>query len=107
MLIELCDISVLDVGSMKRIIKNVDDKEMRFCIINLCTDIYVLDDLCTHADFSLSEGFLSAKTHELECPKHSAVFDIDSGKAKCLPATEPVQTYKVILKNNIIYIELE
>ena len=41
MLIELCDISVLDVGSMKRIIKNVDDKEMRFCIINLGTDIYV------------------------------------------------------------------
>ena len=107
MLLELCPLSDVVKDAMKRVDITVQDKNLRFCVINLGDDVYVIDDRCTHADFSLSEGFLDSTTKEVECPKHSAVFSIETGAVKCLPATTPVGTYKAIVENDTIFIELE
>lgn len=107
MLLQLCELNDVASGSMKRIDSIVDEKPMRFCVINIQDDIYVIDDMCSHADFSLSEGFLDDNKREVECPKHSAVFDLETGAAKCLPATQPISTYKAIIKDGNIYIEIE
>jgi len=107
MKVALCSVAETEIGSMKRIEITFHEKPMRFCVINLGDEVYVIDDRCTHADFSLSEGFLDEAAHEVECPKHSAVFDIQTGVAKCLPATQPVKTYKAEVENGNIFIEIE
>jgi len=50
---------------------------------------------------------LDEAAKEVECPKHGALFDVESGKAMCLPATQPVATYKTIIENDRIMIEIE
>lgn len=54
---------------------------------------YALDDECTHAEASLSEGWVEGT--EVECPVHSARFCLKSGAALCMPATIDTRTHKV------------
>ncbi|MGH2972014.1 MAG: hypothetical protein ACRDLE_07815 [Gaiellaceae bacterium] len=40
------------------------------------------------------------------CPRHDARFDIRSGRPLTLPATEPVATYPVFVRDGQIVVEL-
>jgi len=55
--------------------------------------IYALADRCSHADVALSEGEVADCA--IECWLHGSSFDLRSGAALTLPATEPVATYAV------------
>jgi len=44
---------------------------------------------------SLSDGTLNGCL--LECPMHGAEFDVRTGEAKSLPATKPLEVYKVVI----------
>ena len=55
--------------------------------------IYALADRCSHADVALSEGEVADCA--IECWLHGSSFDLRSGAALTLPATEPVPTYAV------------
>lgn len=101
----LCDSEELEINSMKRITIGSGNDSSKYCVINIENDIYVIDDVCSHADFSLSQGFLDGKSKEVECPKHSAVFDVETGEAKCLPATKPVETFKAIIEDGKIFVD--
>lgn len=107
MILELCSLTDIPKDSMKRVDIVQGEEKLRFCVINLGESVYVIDDRCSHADFSLSEGFLDAEACELECPKHSAVFDIKNGVPKCLPATQPVKTYVTDVVEDKVFIEIE
>lgn len=54
---------------------------------------YALDDMCSHADASLSDGWVDGKC--VACPWHGAQFDLETGEALSLPATRKVNTYPV------------
>ena len=54
-------------------------------------EVYAVDDRCSHAEASLSEG--EAFDREVECPLHGAIFDLATGEALTFPATRPVETY--------------
>ncbi|MDN4162137.1 non-heme iron oxygenase ferredoxin subunit [Nocardioides abyssi] len=56
-------------------------------------DVFALQDLCSHAAVSLSEGEVADCT--VECWLHGSRFDLRSGKPTGLPATEPVATFPV------------
>lgn len=101
----MCDLKDVDNNSMKRIVVGSGNDSSKYCVINIENDIYVIDDVCSHADFSLSQGFLDGKSKEVECPKHSAVFDVETGEAKCLPATKPVETFKAIVEDGKIFVD--
>lgn len=66
---------------------------------------YAVDDTCTHAEASLSEGEVSG--HEVECPRHGARFDLRTGEALCLPATRPVDTYPVRVEDGEVLVAVE
>ena len=66
--------------------------------------IYALDDMCTHAEASLSEG--EVYDCKIECPLHGAEFDIKTGQAVTPPATKDVKTYDVIEKDGWVYVTL-
>jgi 3-phenylpropionate/trans-cinnamate dioxygenase ferredoxin subunit len=62
-------------------------------LFNCAGTFYAIDDTCTHAEASLSEGFLEGST--VECPLHGARFDLRTGAAIWSPAFVPVATYEV------------
>ncbi len=62
-------------------------------LFNCAGTFYAVDDACTHAEASLSEGFLEGAV--IECPLHGGRFDLRTGAAVWSPAFVPVATYAV------------
>ena len=91
----------IEVGGSKRVIIG----DYRLAIFHTEDGYYVIDDTCSHAEASLSEGCLSG--HIVQCPRHGAKFDIKTGKALSLPAFKPVASYRVQVQNGEIQVELE
>ncbi len=64
-------------------------------VIRIEHDIYVLDDRCSHEDFSLAEGEVNVATKEIECERHGSMFRLSDGVPTSFPATRPVARYDV------------
>jgi 3-phenylpropionate/trans-cinnamate dioxygenase ferredoxin subunit len=73
-------------------------------IFDVHGELYAIDDTCTHEEFSLSDGEM-VDDYTVECALHGAQFDIRSGKALCLPATLPVETYPVWVEDGEIKLD--
>jgi len=63
------------------------------CLYNVGGTICATQDTCTHAQASLSDGFMDGDL--IECPLHQATFDVRTGKAMSPPATEDLRVYPV------------
>ncbi len=75
----------------------VSQAEVDGVIIALVRDAdgayHAVDDRCSHADVSLSEGEVDGCT--LECWLHGSRFDLVTGKPSGLPAITPIAVYPV------------
>ena len=58
--------------------------------------VFALQDLCSHAAVALSEGEVADCT--LECWLHGSTFDLSTGKPTGPPATDPVATFPVEIR---------
>ena len=67
--------------------------------------IHAIDDTCTHADISLSDGFVEAGT--VECWAHGARFDLRTGAPVALPANEPLRVYSVEIADGDVYLRAD
>ena len=77
-------------------------------LVNLGDEgLRAIDAICSHAHYYLDEGEVDPDFETIECPKHGSTFDINSGKPRSLPATEPVEVFPVITENDDIYIEVQ
>lgn len=65
-------------------------------------ELYALDDTCTHALASLSEGWV--EDGAVECPLHSGRFDLATGKALCLPLTRDTVAHRVEVRGDDVYV---
>ena len=83
----------------------VDVQGNQVALYNVEGTIYATDDICTHDGGTLADGELQG--YEIICPRHGAKFDVRTGKALCMPAFTPVNTYNVRIQGNDIFIELE
>jgi 3-phenylpropionate/trans-cinnamate dioxygenase ferredoxin subunit len=68
-------------------------------VVRIGTDVYVLDDRCSHEDFSLAEGEVNVESLEIECARHGAMFRLRDGEPMSFPATRPVAHYDVTQNN--------
>jgi 3-phenylpropionate/trans-cinnamate dioxygenase ferredoxin component len=75
-------------------------------VVRIQDDVYVIDDTCTHAEVSLSEGTVWDDECEIECWKHGTTFSLISGEPQSLPATQPVQVYVVTRSGDDVMVEL-
>jgi 3-phenylpropionate/trans-cinnamate dioxygenase ferredoxin subunit len=66
--------------------------------------LYAIDDTCTHQDASLADGWLEGC--EVECPLHAAIFDLRTGEPDGMLAREPVQTHRVVVSDDSVYVVL-
>ncbi len=65
----------------------------RIALFQVEGDLYATDDICSHGEAFLCEGFLEG--HEIECPRHQGRFDVRTGEATCPPAERAIETFPV------------
>jgi 3-phenylpropionate/trans-cinnamate dioxygenase ferredoxin component len=79
--------------------------ETRIAIARVAGAFHAIEDVCTHDDGPLGEGFLEGC--EIECPRHGARFDVRTGAATRMPAAAPVASFAVRTENGSIFVEVE
>ena len=89
--LRVCSVKDVEAGSAKRFVLNVP----RLSVTPIFDAFYSIDDTCSHADYSLSEGDVWEDDLEIECPKHGSTFSLETGEPATLPATQPVRVYDV------------
>lgn len=96
------EVSVSDMKDGSKKLVSIDGHQIAlFCIEG---DYYAIEDTCSHAEASLSEGYLDG--YEIECPLHGARFDVRNGDALSMPAFQGVKTYPVTKNGDTVYIEI-
>ena len=65
---------------------------------------YCIDDVCTHDGGPVGEGDLCG--HEIVCPRHGAKFDVCTGKALTMPATEATVAHQVKVEDGDVYVRI-
>ncbi|MBF6599742.1 MAG: non-heme iron oxygenase ferredoxin subunit [Dehalococcoidia bacterium] len=77
----------------------------RIALCNVNGRFYAIDDVCTHDGGPLDQGVLEGNL--VECPRHGAKFDVESGRAVVLPAVRPVRTYPVEVEGDDVKVSVE
>ncbi len=67
-------------------------------------EVFATDNLCTHGNARLSDGFL--EDGQIECPLHQGRFCVKSGEALCAPLTENIRVYPVRIEGERILLNL-
>jgi 3-phenylpropionate/trans-cinnamate dioxygenase ferredoxin subunit len=78
----------------------------KIALVRIDDDFYAIDDTCSHADYSLSEGDVWTDELEIECPKHGSTFSLLTGEPQTLPATRPVAVYDVVVDGDDVKVVL-
>lgn len=100
--LDVCPVEELPPGEVKIVVSGLDS----IGVYNIDGEYYALEDRCSHDDGPLCEGEFDPETGVVICPRHGANFDIRSGDALTLPATEPVSTYPVRVVDGYIKVVL-
>jgi naphthalene 1,2-dioxygenase ferredoxin component len=68
-------------------------------------EVYATDNLCTHGNARLCDGFLEG--HEIECPLHQGKFDVRDGRPTCSPVTEALRSYPVKIEGGRVFVQVD
>lgn len=79
-------------GTAKLVV--IDDVPV--AVVHAEGEVFAINDICSHADVSLSEGEVDGCT--LECWLHGSRFDLRTGEPTGLPAIQPVPVYAVAVE---------
>jgi 3-phenylpropionate/trans-cinnamate dioxygenase ferredoxin subunit len=102
-IIEICSTNELPPGQMRL----VEWEDLEIGVFNCAGTIYAIEDRCSHDNGTLIDGDLDEERCVIECPRHGSVFDLKTGKPLTLPAYVPVDTFPVIVDDDMIKLEVE
>jgi 3-phenylpropionate/trans-cinnamate dioxygenase ferredoxin subunit len=101
--LKVCTVADVPPGEVRRF--PVDGRLV--AVVNLGEEGFrAVDAICSHAHSFLDEGEVDPDFETIECPKHGSTFDLNSGKPRSLPATEPVDTFPITTDHDDVYIEV-
>ena len=100
---QLLDIAAVDDVPEDDVI-GVDTNGKSFALYHVEGTIYATDNICTHGNAKLCDGFVEG--FEIECPLHQGKFDIRNGKALCAPLTDDLKVYPVKIEGNRVFVEI-
>ena len=86
-------------------VRAFDVADKRLAAFNIGGRFYVTDDECTHASASLADGILDGDV--IECSMHLGAFHVPTGAVKAPPCSLPLRTYKVLLQDDDIFVDLD
>ena len=69
-------------------------------------EFFAVQNNCSHRDFPLSEAGFDPRDGVLVCAWHGGCFDVRTGDAVVPPATEPVETFPVRVRDRWVEIGL-
>ncbi len=75
-------------------------------VVRIGDNVHAIDDVCSHANVSLSGGDVWPDACTLECPKHGSAFNLTSGEPDTLPATVSVRVHHVSIVDGNVSVEL-
>jgi len=97
------------VGKISELTENnpklVNIQNTQIFIVKHGSSVYAMEDICSHDGESISEGKIEEGC--IVCPRHMARFNLSTGEALCMPATEPVAIFPVKIVGGEIEIEME
>ena len=71
-------------------------------VYNVDGEFYATENFCPHRGARLTEGILCG--HIIECGLHGWQFDVRTGE--CLTVRERIRTYKIIVEDDLIKINI-
>jgi len=74
------------------------------CVTRVGQEVFAIDDTCSHAEASLTEGEVT--DFKIECWLHGAEFDLRTGEVLTLPATQGVAIYPVIIDGDSVLVKI-
>jgi nitrite reductase/ring-hydroxylating ferredoxin subunit len=96
----LADVADLPEGALISVQRaNGDD----VCLYNHRGSIGAIGNLCTHAEFAMSDGMLRNDA-TVECVWHGARFDLQTGRVRRGPAEDPLPVFPVRIDNGRILV---
>ncbi|MEO2034430.1 MAG: non-heme iron oxygenase ferredoxin subunit [Planctomycetaceae bacterium] len=94
---QIAEINELQPGDRRSVF--VDD--VPALLIRIDDDYFVIEDVCSHDGQPLTDGPLLDCS--IQCPRHGAKFDLKTGKSLCMPATRPIRTFNVEVRDDGIW----
>jgi 3-phenylpropionate/trans-cinnamate dioxygenase ferredoxin component len=99
----VCPVGDLPVGAMRLI----EWDGLEILVANCGGRIHAIENRCSLDNGPLHEGTLDESACTVECPRHGSIFELSSGRALCLPAYEPVDTFPIRIEDSQIIVEVE
>ncbi|MFJ8434255.1 bifunctional 3-phenylpropionate/cinnamic acid dioxygenase ferredoxin subunit [Kitasatospora sp. NPDC094019] len=84
--------------------KRVDLNGVPVAVVRTDEGVFAVNDICSHANVSLSEG--EVEDCMIECWLHGSSFDLRTGKPSGLPATRPVAVYPVKIEGDDVLVSV-
>lgn len=97
-----CVAKVTDIPDPGKTVVAVDERLL--VLLHIDGKFYCIDDVCTHDGGPLGEGELCG--FEIACPRHGARFDVRSGAAVTMPATEGTAAHEVRIDDDDILVKV-
>ncbi len=97
--VEVC--SKNEVGPGQHKVVDVDGAMV--AVFNLNGDFYAIEDVCTHDGSEIAIGCIIGD--DIECPRHGARFCIKTGAVTAPPAYEPIDTFPVMVQDQVVYVQ--
>lgn len=91
--------SLSELPAEGRLSVYIDDEPA--LLVRIGDAMYAVEDVCTHDGQPLTDGPI--ENGQIVCPRHGARFDLKTGKAMCMPATQPIRTYAIEVRDGEIF----
>lgn len=104
----------MDSGAFERVVVDTDLTEgsllgaelssgARVCLARVNGEVFAVSDICSHAEFSMSEGDVDSD-YIIECALHGARYDLRTGDVVGPPAESGLPTYEVKVEDGGIWV---
>lgn len=100
--VKLCELDAIVSGEVASI--EIDGTEIAYARVG--DQLFAVDAICSHAKVSLADGLVDEDDLTLECPKHGALFSLETGEALTLPAIKPIRTHDVTVDGTEVFVTL-
>ncbi|HEX6391060.1 MAG TPA: non-heme iron oxygenase ferredoxin subunit [Solirubrobacteraceae bacterium] len=102
-LIDVCPLAELPPGGCRKF----EYEDLEIAVFNCGGELLAMEDRCSHDDGDLADGELDQGACTVECPRHGSLFDLRSGKPLTLPAYEPVETFDVVIEDDVVKVDVD
>lgn len=104
---EVGTLDELDAEPLAVTLEDAGGEDVEVAIFKVGDEVFALVDECSHGHVRLSEGEIDEATCSVDCWLHGSRFDLRTGAAINLPATQPVTAYPVRIDAGLVLVDVD